>query len=203
MCQRNIQCIQYKNCVYFHCLPPYFKDSREMQGEQILWGLRCLFFTRACQVDHLCSWLCSNFPCFKPLLLRKCASSLRLRLFYCLSFFILSHGFERRRTCSYCYLSVPFFTFFLTQFFTPFYNCAFLFTAYSFFSFIPIFTRTSFIVLNFILLRASLDATISLFVSVFIRLNLAQRQASYHSYTSLLPLFIYHAYFVQCRMVSS
>ena len=92
---------------------------------------------------------------------------------------------------------------FLTQCFTPFYNCAFLFTAYSFFSFIPIFTRTSFIVLNFILLRASLDATISLFVSVFIRLNLAQRQASYHSYTSLLPLFIYHAYFVQCRMVSS
>ena len=92
MCQRNIQCIQYKNCVYFHCLPPYFKDSREMQGEQILWGLRCLFFTRACQVDHLCSWLCSNFPCFKPLPLSKCASSLRLRPFYSLLvLFLYSH----------------------------------------------------------------------------------------------------------------
>ena len=133
MCQRNIQCIQYKNCVYFHCLPPYFKDSREMQGEQILWGLRCLFFTRACQVDHLCSWLCSNFPCFKPLPLRKCTSSLRLRLFYCLSFFILSHSFERRRTCSYCYLSVPFLPFSYTMFYTflqlciPFYSLLVLF----------------------------------------------------------------------------
>ena len=38
-------------------------------------------------------------------------------------------------------------------------------------SFIPIFTRTSFIALNINLLRPSLDATISVSVSVFIRLN--------------------------------
>ena len=65
------------------------------------------------------------------------------------------------------------------------------------------FPRTCFIVLNFILLRASFDATISLSVSVFVSIH-AQRQASYNSYTSLLPQnSCYHAYFDHFRMVSS
>ena len=77
------------------------------------------------------------------------------RLFDCVSFTVYrssychtvlnADGRVHTVTCIVC----AFFTFFLTQFFTPFYNCTFLFTAYSFFSFIPIFTRTSFIVLNF------------------------------------------------------
>ena len=95
-------------------------------------------------------------------LLNKSASPLRLYLFHCLSFPVLPHGFERRRTCSYCYMCAPFFIFFLTQVFTPFtFAHPFFFLlplVPSFFSlqfsFIPIFTRTSFI-LNFILLRPS------------------------------------------------
>ena len=48
----------------------------------------------------------------------------------------------------------------------------FLFSFFlSFFSFISSFTLTSFIVLNFILLRASLDTTISLSVLILTRLN--------------------------------
>ena len=44
-----------------------------------------------------------------PRPLKKSASSLRLCLFHCLSFSVLPHGFERRRTCSYCYMCAPFF----------------------------------------------------------------------------------------------
>lgn len=59
--------------------------------------------------------------------LNKSASSLRLCLFHCLSFSVLPHAFERRRTCSYCYISASFFIFFLTQVFTPFHICASLY----------------------------------------------------------------------------
>ena len=62
-----------------------------------------------------------------PRPLKKSASSLRLCLFHCLSFSVLPHCFERRRTCSYCYMCAPFFIFFLTQVFTPFHICASLF----------------------------------------------------------------------------
>ena len=84
-----------------------------------------------------------------------------------------------------------FLPFFLTQVFTPFHICASLFSA-SFCSFFflfrifflyPIFPRTCFIALNFILLRASFDATITLSISVFVSI-LAQSQASYNTYTS-------------------
>ena len=98
--------------------------------------------------------------------------------------------------------------FFLTHVFTSFHTYAFLFSA-SFRSFFfivlflyPMFTRISLIALNFILVRNSFDATFS--VSVFIRLDPRQRQASYNLYTSLLPQSsCYHAYFVPFRMVSS
>ena len=103
-----------------------------------------------------------TFHVSSPRPLKKSVSSLRLCLFHCLLFSVLPHGFERRRTCSYCYISAPFVIFFLTQVFTPFQICASLFFLLplvpsfffsSQFSFIPIFTRTSFIALNFILLR--------------------------------------------------
>ena len=70
--------------------------------------------------------------------LNKSASSLRLYLFQCLSFSVLPHGFERQRTCSYCYMSAPFFIFFLAQAFTPFHICASLPLVPSFF-FVAIF----------------------------------------------------------------
>ena len=44
LCKRNVKCKKYKNYVDFHCLSSYSKDSREMQREQILWGLQCLFW---------------------------------------------------------------------------------------------------------------------------------------------------------------
>ena len=44
LCKRNVKCKKYKNYVDFHCLSSYSKDSREMQREQILCGLQCLFW---------------------------------------------------------------------------------------------------------------------------------------------------------------
>ena len=173
LCKRNRECIKYKNCVCFHCLSPYSKDSREMQGEQILRGLQCLFWPARAKLIIFAADSVLTFHVSSPHPLNKRSSTLRLCLFHCLPFSILSHDFECRRTCSYCYLCAPFLpfytfshlciSFFSFLLFLPFFS--------SYFSFIPIFTRTSFIALNFILLRASLDATISLSVSVFIRLN--------------------------------
>ena len=58
--------------------------------------------------------------------------------------------------------------------------------------------------LNFILLRASLDATISLSVSVFIRLDPRATSGFLHLIYLLTPQSsCYHAYFVRLRMVSS
>ena len=84
---------------------------------------------------------------------------------FSLSFSVLPHGFERRRTCLYCYMCAPFF-FPDTSFYTfshlriPFFFSFlwllpffFFFFFSSQFSSFPIFTRTSFIALNFILLR--------------------------------------------------
>ena len=68
-----------------------------------------------------------TFHVSSPRPLDKSASSLRLCLFHCPSFSVLPHGFERQRTCSYCYIFTPFFIFFLTQVFTPFHICASLF----------------------------------------------------------------------------
>ena len=106
-----------------------------------------------------------TFHVSSPRPLNKSASSLRLCLFHCLSFSVLPHGFERRRTCSYCYISAPFFYLFPhTSFYTfshlriPLFFSFLWFLPFFFssqFSFIPIFTRTSFIALNSILLRAS------------------------------------------------
>ena len=141
-----------------------------------LMGLQCLFWpARAkliiCAADSLVT---SHFSSPHPL--NKRSSPLRLslplsivlrtvtRFWMPTDVFILSYA---------CALI----TFFLPQVFTPFHICVSLFFSFFWFllffslcfSLIPIFTRTSFV--NFILLRASLDATISLSVSVFIRLN--------------------------------
>ena len=143
----------------------------------------------------------------------KSASTLRLCLFHCLSFSVLPHGFERRRTCSYCYISAPFFIFFLTQVFTPFHICASLYfspspSSFHFF-FIAIFLYSHLYAHLFYrpqlyssaLHRTRLSPCLFQFslVSIF-----AQRQASYNSYTSLLPhSSCDHAYYVHFGTVSS
>ena len=129
--------------------------------------------TRARQADDLCGWLCTNIPCFKtsPTKRRRVVSSIVMCLFHWLS--ILLRGFERWRTCSYCYMCAAFLPFSYIRFYTVSHMriafFSFLFSSH--FYFIPIFTRTFFIVFNFNLPRASLDATISLSVSAFNRLN--------------------------------
>ena len=172
--------MKYKNCVDFHCLFPYSKDSREMQREQILWGLQCLFWPARTKLIIIAADSVLTFHVSSPHPLNKLVSSLWLYIFHCLSFSILSHGFERQWTILYCYIFIlRFFYLFSHTSSTPFHICASLFSPSfcsiiffsSCFSFIPIFTRTSFIALNFILLRASLDATISLSVTVFVCLN--------------------------------
>ena len=115
LCKRNIQCIKYKNCVDFHCLFPYSKDSREMQKEQILGGLQCLFWPARTKLIIIAADSVLTFHVSSPHPLNKHVSSLWLYIFHCLSFSILSHGFERQWTCLYCYMSALFFTFFLTQ----------------------------------------------------------------------------------------
>ena len=60
-----------------------------------------------------------TFHVSSPRPLKKSVSSLRLYLFHCLSFSVLPHGFERQRTCSYCYMRAPFFCLFPhTSFYT-------------------------------------------------------------------------------------
>ena len=174
-------------------------------------GTSMLVMTRARHVAYLCSWQCTSISVSSPHPLQKCALSFQLCLFHCLSFSILWHGFERFLDVSIHLYVCAFLPFFLTQVFTPFHICASLFFCFLLFLLLifitvflyPIFPRTCFIALNFILLRASFDATISLPVSVFVSI-LAQRQASYNLYTSLLPQnSCYHAYFDHPRMVSS
>ena len=150
-----------------------------MQREQILWELQCLFWlARAKLIIYAAgSLLTFHVSTLHPL--NKRASILQLYLFHCLSFSIFSRGFERRRTCLCCYMCAPFlpfsshkflhlFTFALPFFsdsfclFFPFFKVLFLY---------PIFTRTLVIALNIFLLRASIDATIRLSLSVFIRPN--------------------------------
>ena len=131
LCKRNIQCIKYKNCVDFHCLFPYSKDSREMQREQILWGLQCLFWPAHTKLIIIAADSVLTLHVLSPHPLNKLVSSLWLYIFHCLSFSILSHGFERQWTCLYCYMSALFFTFFLTQvlhlftFARPFFSASF------------------------------------------------------------------------------
>ena len=86
----------------------------------------------------------------------------------------------------------------------------FLFSFFlSFFSFISSFTLTFFIVLNFILLRASLDTTISLSVLILTRLNPRAVSGIFHL-MYLLPAIpppplssCYRVYFVLVGIVSS
>ena len=136
--------------------------------------------------------ICAADSVSSPHPLNRSASFLRLRIFHCPSFSILSNGFERRRTCLYCYMCAPFLPFFLTQVFTTFHICASRFSPsfpfLSYFSFISFFTRTSFIVLNFILLRASSDATMSLSVLIFIRLNPRATSGFFHLMYLFTPL---------------
>ena len=109
--KRNTRCIKYKNCVDFHCLSPYSKDSCKMQREQILWGLQCLFWPARAKLIICAADSVLAFHFSSPHPLNKPASSLRLYLFHCLSFFTLPHGFERRQTCSYCHMCAPFLPF--------------------------------------------------------------------------------------------
>ena len=153
-------------------------------------GTLMLVMTRARHVAYLCSWQCTSISVSSPhrfknaRCLFNCVSSTVYHSPYC---YTVLNGFW---TSTHLYVRA-FLPFFLTQVFTPFHICASLFSA-SFCSFFflfrilflyPIFPRTCFIALNFILLRASFDATISSPVSVFVSI-LAQRQASYNLYTS-------------------
>ena len=149
-----------------------------MLREQILWGLQSLFWP-ACTKFIICAghWVLT-FYVSSPHPLNKRASSLWLNLFHWPSFSILSHGLERRRTCLYCYMCAPFLPFSSHKFlhlFTSAYRFFLLplvpLFSLSYFSFIPSLRALLSSALNFIFLGASLDATISLSVSVFIRLN--------------------------------
>ena len=150
-----------------------------MQREQILYELQCLFWpARAKLIIYVAdSLLTFHVSSLHPV--NKRASILQLHFFHCLSFSIFSRGFERRRTCLCCYICAPFLPFSSNKFlhlFTfalPFFSDSFC----SFFPFFkvlflyPIFTRTFVITLNIFFLYASIDATIRLSLSVFIRHN--------------------------------
>ena len=142
-------------------------------------GTSMLVLTGTRLVGNLCSWQCANIPCFKPppsWQTRLVSSIVSLPLSIVLH--ILTR-FERRRTCSCCYMCAPFLPFsshkflHLFTFAHPFFPASFC----SFFPFFivlflyPIFTRTFLIALNIFFLYASIDATIRLSLSVFIRLN--------------------------------
>ena len=154
-------------------------------------GTSMLVMTRARHVAYLCSWQCTSISVSSPHPLQKCALSFQLCLFHCLSFSILLHGFERFLDVSIHLYVCAFLPFFLTPVFYAFshlripFFCFLLFLLFIFITVFlyPIFPRTCFIALNFILLRASFDATITLSISVFVSI-LAQRQASYNTCTS-------------------
>ena len=153
-----------------------------------------------------------TFHVSSPRPLNKSASSLRLCLFHCLLFSVLPYGFERRRTCSHCYICAPFLSFSSHKFLH-----LFIF-AHPFIFLLPlvpsIFFRCNFPL--FPSLRAPLLSPSTLFfcaphrtrISCLFQFSLvsifAQRQASYNSYTSLLPhSSCDHAYYVHFGMVSS
>ena len=77
--------------------------------------------------------ICAADSVSSPHPLNRSASFLRLRIFHCPSFSILSNGFERRRTCLYCYMCAPFLPFFLTQVSTAFHICASFSSSFPFF----------------------------------------------------------------------
>ena len=181
-----------------------------MQREQNLWGLQCLLWPAHAKLliyaaDSVLAFQFQAPTRFKNArCLFNCVSSTVYHSPYCDT---VLNGFW---TCPYIYMSVLFCLFPHTSFYAfshlriPFF-CFLLFLLFIFITVFlyPIFPRTCFIALNFILLRASFDATISLPVSVFVSI-LAQRQASYNLYTSLLlQNSCYHAYFDHLRMVSS
>ena len=180
-----------------------------MQREQILYELQRLFWpARAKLIIYATdSLLTFHVSSLHPL--NKRASILQLYLFHCLSFSIFSHGFERRRTCLCCYMCAPFsshkfmhlFTFALPFFLLPFFH-SFLFLQHFLFilSLRALWSSPStffFRALQYMRLSACLFQFS--FVLIF-----AQPQASYDSFTSLLPQgSCYYAYFVHFRMVSS
>ena len=181
-----------------------------MQREQNLWGLQCLLWPAHAKLliyaaDSVLAFQFQAPTRFKNArCLFNCVSS---TVYHSPYFYTVFNGFW---TCPYIYMSALFYLFSSHKFlrlFTfahPFF-CFLLFFLFIFITVFlyPIFPRTCFIALNFILLRTSFDATISLPVSVFVSI-LAQRQASYNLYTSILPQnSCYHAYFDHPRMVSS
>ena len=200
--RRNIPYIKYKNCVDFHCLFPYPKDSRQMQREQILWGIQCMFWYAHAKLITFSANCVPNFHVSSPHPLNKlcrlfdCVSSTVYRSPYC-NTVLNADGRIHTVTCA------PFYLFSFTRFYI-FSHLRILFSPFSYFSFIPNFTRASFIAHDFILLRASLDTTISLSVSVLIRLN--PRVSS--GFWQLIHLFTFpekllSGLFVHVRMVTS
>ena len=131
------------------------------------------------------------------------------RLFDCVSSIVYSFSYchtvlnaDRRVHVAKCVRLFPHTRFYIVSHLRISFFCFLSFLFFIVLFLYPMFTRISLIALNFILVRNSFDATFS--VSVFIRLDPRQRQASYNLYTSLLPQSsCYHAYFVPFRMVSS
>ena len=172
-----------------------------MQREQILRGVQCLFWLAH---PKLLIYAADNVLTF-PHPFKKCALSLPLSII----FHIVARLWTPTDVSIHLHVCA-FFVFFLTQVFTSFHICASLFSAYfcSFFFFNRPFPLPHLCV--HLLHRPQLYSS-----ARFIRVSpclfqfsyvsiLAQRQASYNSYTSLLPQnSCYHAYFVHFRMVSS
>ena len=103
----------------------------------------------------------------------------------------LFYLFSNTSFCSFSHLRIAFSSI------LPFFIVCFLYFMFSY---------SSFIVLNFILLRASLDATISLSVLIFIRLIPRATSGFFQLMYLLTPPPLSsccHAYFVHVRMVSS
>ena len=132
-----------------------------------------LDLSRACRVDNLCCWQCTFYVLTPTHLTNAC------RLFDCISSFICSpychmvlNADERVHSVTCVRLFYLFSSHKILHFFTYAHHFFLLPSLFFIVLFLyPIFTRTPFIALNLITLRASLDATISLSVSVFIRLN--------------------------------
>ena len=179
-----------------------------MQREQNLWGLQCLLWPAHAKLliyaaDSVLAFQFQAPTRFKNArCLFNCVSSTVYHSPYCDT---VLNGFW---TCPYIYMSALFCLFsshkflHLFTFAHPFFLLPFVPPFYFHYSF-PLSHVSAHLFHRAQLYSSSFDATISLSVSVFVSIH-AQRQASYNSYTSLLPQnSCYHAYFDHFRMVSS
>ena len=180
------------HCLSFSILLHGFERFLDVSIHLYVCAFLPFFLTQVFTPFHICASLfsasfCSSFlfslqfsfiPSFRALVSSPSSPFTvfgRVHTFICLRFFTF---FPHTSFYAFSHLRIPFFCFLLFLLFI--FITVFLY---------PIFPRTCFIALNFILLRASFDATISLPVSVFVSI-LAQRQASYNLYTSILPRIV-------------